>query len=183
MLDLGDDALPPVLRAKRDNPEHRLQCACWRYACDVLPENADYASVETKMGYDNRHGALQRKAAGVRAGEPDARVVWQGRVLFIEFKAGAGVSAQQRIRHEQIRRARANVVVIRSVCELAIVFERFEIPLRFHAVTPATRDAALERHTAVKKPRKASKPYTPKPGKRRLAAGTRMALAMARGRG
>lgn len=61
-------------------PEHNLQQAAWAYAQHVLPPEADFASVETKLGRNDAIGAAMRKAAGVRAGQPDCQIIYKGRV-------------------------------------------------------------------------------------------------------
>lgn len=125
-------------------PEHNLQCAAWVFAQHVLPDDADYASVETKIGADAKLMATHRKAAGIRAGEPDARVIWRGRVTFIEFKSATGyTSAVQKLRHKDLERAGAQVFVVRSIATLEAVFLGLGIPLRFHALPAAARDQML----------------------------------------
>lgn len=134
-------------------PEHDLQCAAWVYAQHVLPDSADYASIETKIGLNAKRQAGDRKAAGVRAGEPDARVVWLSRVTFVEFKSPTGsVSPAQKKRHAELRRAGSEVYVVSSIAALKYVFLVLGIPLRFHALTVEDRDRMLAvRHGAPKK--------------------------------
>lgn len=151
-------------------PEHNLQCAAWVYAQHVLPPEADFASVEVKLGRDDRIGAMHRKAAGHRAGQPDAQVVWRGRVTFIEFKAGASISEAQNKRHAELRRAGAEVFIVRSIATLRAVFVGLGIPLRHHALTAETRDEMLAARRAS--PKKA-------PAKRRPARVSSRLLAVA----
>ena len=134
-------------------PEHALQCAAWTYAQQVLPPEADFASVETKLGRSDAIGATMRKASGVRAGQPDCQIVYKGRVAFVELKAGASVSDAQHKRHAELRRAGAEVYVVKSIATLRQVFMGMGIPLRYHALTPEQRDAMLAaRRAAPKKP-------------------------------
>lgn len=140
-------------------PEDALQCACWTYAQQVLPPDADYASIETKIGHNDRIGGMFRKMKGIRAGEPDARVIYRGRYTGIEFKAGASVSDAQHRRHAEIRRAGGEVYVVRSVVELREVFVLLGIELRHHSFTPEMRDEALAaRQGKPAKPRRKSAP-------------------------
>ena len=151
-------------------PEAALQAACWVYSQHVLPPEADFASVETKIGADNRQAGAFRKMMGVRAGQPDAQLVWRGRVTFIEFKAGASVSDVQHKRHAELRRAGAEVFIVRSIATLRAVFEGMGIPLRHHALTAETRDEMLAARRAA--PKKA-------PAKRRPARVSSRLLALA----
>ena len=137
-------------------PEAALQAACWVYSQHVLPPEADFASVETKIGADNRQAGAFRKMMGVRAGQPDAQLVWRGRVTFIEFKAGASVSDVQHKRHAELRRAGAEVFIVRSIATLRAVFEGMGIPLRHHALTAETRDEMLAARRAAPKKAPAS---------------------------
>ena len=129
-------------------PETNLQVACWVYAQQVSPEECDFASIETKTGRNDRMAGMFRKMAGIRAGEPDARIVWRGRVTFVEFKAGASISDAQHKRHAELRRAGAEVFIVRSVAGLAAVFLGLGVPLRFHALTPHQRDEMLAARAA-----------------------------------
>lgn len=137
------------------HPEAALQQACWVYAQQVLPPDADYASIETKLGVSDIRRAAQRRGLGIRAGEPDARLIWKGRYYGIEFKAGASLSPAQRDRHAQIEAAGAEVYVLRSVTGLARLFADLQIPLRFHALTPERRDQMLAGRRVAAKAKRA----------------------------
>ena len=118
-------------------------------------------------------GWMFRKMMGIRAGEPDARIVWRGRVTFIEFKAGASISDAQHKRHAELRRAGAEVFIVRSVVTLATVFLGLGVPLRFHAMTPERRDEMLAARAA--NPKKPSKPRRAEP-RMSIARGNRLAM-------
>lgn len=149
-------------------PEHNLQAACWVYARDVLPEDADFASIETKTGRSDMMAAVWRKQAGIRAGQPDCQITYRGRVTYVELKAGATVSDAQRKRHAELRRAGAEVYVVRSIVELHQVFTAgLLIPLRYHALDPATRDAMLAAR-AAKPPKRTARARALKPSRRAL---------------
>lgn len=121
-------------------PEALLQQACWVYAQHVLPPDADFACIETKIGVDDQARAAQRRALGIVAGQPDAQIVFKGRVWFVEFKAGAAVSQVQRDRHQKLEAAGSEVYIIRTVAQLAALFSDLQIPLRHHSLTPEARD-------------------------------------------
>ena len=150
-------------------PEHNLQAAAWVYAQHVLPPEADFASVETKLGRDDMVGAAMRKAAGVRKGQPDCQVVYKGRVVFVELKVAASVSDAQHKRHAELRRAGAEVFVVRSIALLRQVFLGMGIPLRHHALTAEMRDEMLAARRAAPKKAPARK-RAPRPTQRQLAA-------------
>jgi hypothetical protein len=149
-------------------PESALQAAAWVYAQQVLPPEADFASVETKIGSDNRMAGMFRKMVGVRAGQPDCQIVFKGRVAFVELKVSAAISDAQHKRHAELRRAGAEVYVVRSIATLRQVFMGMNIPLRHHALTAEMRDEMLAARRAA--PRKATGPRrTPRPSRRALA--------------
>lgn len=157
-------------------PEQNLQAACWVYARDVLPEDADFASIETKTGRSDMMAAVWRKQAGIRAGQPDCQITYRGRVTYVELKAGATVSDAQRKRHAELRRAGAEVYVVRSIVELARVFGAMAIPLRYHALDPATRDAMLAARAAKPPKRTARRPGELKPSRKALDIARRAQL-------
>lgn len=138
-----------------------MQAACWVYSQQVLPEECDFASVETKTGRNDRMAGMFRKAAGVRAGQPDAQITWRGRVTYVEYKVKAPISDAQHKRHAELRRAGAEVYIVRSVAGLAAVFGGLGVPLRFHALTPERRDEMLAARAASSK--KPSKPRRAEP--------------------
>jgi hypothetical protein len=129
-------------------PEASLQAACWVYAQQVLPEECDYAANEVNTGRNDRMAGMFRKIAGVRAGQPDAQITWRGRITYIEYKVKAPISDIQHKRHAELRRAGAEVFIVRSVATLASVFLGLGVPLRFHALTPETRDEMLAARSA-----------------------------------
>ena len=78
------------------SPEHALQVAIVSYLKHALPPGylwtADAAGVRVSM-----HVASKMKAAGVRRGWPDLRILFpSGVTRFIEVKAGQGLSPEQR---------------------------------------------------------------------------------------
>ena len=150
-------------------PEHSLQTAACVYADQVLPPEADYAAVETKIGKDDMMAAVWRKQAGIRAGQPDAQITWRGRVTYIEYKSGTGsLSVAQKKRHPELRAAGAEVFIIRNIATLRAVFIGLCIPLRHHSLTAERRDEMIAARNA--KPSRPAKPRTAKPKHRAIAA-------------
>ena len=145
--------------------ESQLQEACWTYAQQVLPPEADFASVETKTGFNSLAAGAARKRRGIRAGQPDAQIVYNGRVTFVELKKGSGISEAQHKRHAQLRRAGAEVFILSTVVSLRQVFLGLGIQLLYHALDAETRDLMLD---ARKAPKRAAKPRQSRPSKKAL---------------
>jgi len=124
-------------------PERLLMQAAWTYAQQVLPPDADYCATPTETNASNKIAAFFRKLMGVRAGEPDSRIIWRGRYTGLEFKAGASVSESQHRRHAELRNAGAETYIVRSISGLEAIWRGLGIPLRFHPLTPAMRDQML----------------------------------------
>lgn len=81
---------------KNDDPEHRLQVAVAEYLKWSMPDDWDWtanaAGVRVSM-----QTATKMKAAGVRRGWPDLQLIGpDGITRYIELKAGAGLSPEQR---------------------------------------------------------------------------------------
>jgi len=150
-------------------PEHNLQTAACVYADQVLPPEADYAAVETKIGKDDMMAAVWRKQAGIRAGQPDAQLTWRGRITYIEYKSRTGsLSDAQHKRHAELRRAGSEVYIVRTIATLRAVFVGLGIPLRHHSLPAEMRDAMIAARNA--KPSRSAKPRTAKPKHRAIAA-------------
>ena len=81
---------------KNEDPEHQFQVQVVGYLRYALPPEhvwtANAAGVRVSM-----HVAVKMKAAGVRRGWPDLRILFpSGVTRFIEVKAGQGLSPEQR---------------------------------------------------------------------------------------
>ena len=85
----------------------------------------------------------------------------------MELKAGASVSDAQHKRHAELRRAGAEVYVIRSIASLRQVFLGMGIPLRHHALTAEARDEMLAARAAA--PKKPARKRAPRPTARQIA--------------
>jgi hypothetical protein len=148
-----------------NHKESQFQEACWTYAQQVLPPEADFASVETKTGFNSLAAGAARKRRGIRAGQPDCQVTYNGRVTYLELKKGSGISEAQHKRHAQLRRAGSEVFTISTVASLRQVFLGLGIQLLYHALDAETRDMMLD---ARKAPKRAAKPRQARPSKRAL---------------
>ena len=155
------------------HPEANLQAACWVYAQQVLPPECDYAANEVNTGRNDKMAGVFRRAAGCRAGQPDAQITWRGRITYVEFKVKARISDAQHKRHAELRRAGAEVYIVRSVAGLSAVFGGLAVPLRFHAITPERRDEMLAARAMA--PKKPAKPRRKEP-RMSVARGNRLAL-------
>jgi hypothetical protein len=137
--------------------ESQFQEACWTYAQQVLPPEADFASVETKTGFNSLAAGAARKRRGIRAGQPDCQITYHGRITYVELKKGAGISPAQHKRHAELRRAGALVFLINTVVSLRQVFLTLGISLRYHALDAETRDLMLDARQSRQKPKRPSK--------------------------
>lgn len=153
--------------------EANLQAACNVYAGQVLPPECDYAANEVNTGRSDRMAAIFRMRAGVKKGQPDAQITWRGRITYIEYKVKAPISDAQHKRHAELRRAGAEVFIVRSVAGLAAVFAGLGVPLRFHALTPERRDEMLAARAANPKRAVVKKSLTTRVS---VARGNRMAM-------
>lgn len=149
-------------------PEAALQAAAWTFAQQVLPPEADYAAIRVETGRNDVWTGIKNKQAGLRKGEPDARVIYKSRITFFEYKAGASVSEAQHKRHAELRRAGAEVYIVRSIATLRQIFMGLGIPLKFHALTAEQRDEMLAARAAATKKAPARK-RSPRPTARQIA--------------
>ena len=129
-------------------PEQALMMACNVYAGHVLPPECDYAATEINTGRNDKVAGVFRKLSGAKKGQPDAQITWRGRITYIEYKVKAPISDAQHKRHAELRRAGAEVFIVRSVAALSAVFLGLGVPLRFHALTPHQRDEMLAARAA-----------------------------------
>lgn len=94
----------------------------------ALPREAFYCHVpnEGKRSYAAAAHLLRQ---GMRAGVPDYLIVYGGRVSWIELKSKRGSlsEAQKRV-HRELRNAGCEVVVARSIAEVALALEGWNIP-------------------------------------------------------
>ena len=173
-------------------PEHILQASVAQFFDAWLAPGVPWSSADHGITFSGsalqRMAQWQRLAArGVKKGLPDIPIVfYDGHLHCIELKAPGGVvTAEQAQWGERIVAQGGTWDVCESRAEVwASMHRAFPrgCPLRApDAIVQMwlAKDGSAPRQRTVKA---SKKPGVAKPGKRRLAAGTRMALAMARGR-
>jgi hypothetical protein len=115
---------------RRLHPEADLQRAVVQYLAVALPPEAWFTAINPRPLKDARTAAFS-KALGMKAGCPDLLLVYKGRALFIELKAGRGyVTGAQEFMHAQLRVAGAEVAVCRDIGEVCHALNRWGIPTR-----------------------------------------------------
>lgn len=86
----------PVQREWADQRAHHA------FLSKALPLGAYYTAIDVGGSKSVRLGQL-RKARGVKAGIPDALIVYQGTTLWLEFKAGSSLSDAQKLTRDALR--------------------------------------------------------------------------------
>jgi hypothetical protein len=90
-------------------------------------------------GWRSRVESAILKAIGTVAGVPDIICIFQGRVYALELKAGRGrLTDVQRVVHERLREAGANVAVAHGIDQALAQLERWQL-LRGTSPFPPTR--------------------------------------------
>ena len=116
---------------KNADPEHQLQVAVVQYLTFALPADylwtADAAGVRVGM-----QTAVKMKAAGVRRGWPDIRILFPSAVTrYIELKAGQGLSPEQRAFRDYCGATGRDIwAVCRTVDEVAEALTRWKVPVK-----------------------------------------------------
>jgi hypothetical protein len=150
-----------------NRPEDILQQAAAVYLGAVLPMDAFYTAVD-KAGKRTAIQGARLKARGLKSGVPDILLWWRGIGYAIELKASAGqLTDSQRATLPAMQRAGVQVVVCRSIVEIHRALEVWAIPLEYHALDPATRDAMWQARLG-QKPKRAAKPRQARPSKKAL---------------
>ncbi len=110
--------------------ETKLQIAVATYLNRCLGEGTAWCHVPNGGARSLLQGQIF-KAMGVKAGQPDIEIVWQGRAYFLELKAGKGtVSEAQRYRHAELIAAGCPVAVCRSLDAVRAQIFAWGIPIR-----------------------------------------------------
>ena len=161
-------------------PEDRLQSRARMFLDKYLAPPAYWSSVAHERKQTLRQGQMQ-KARGIKRGLPDVMVWSPGYFLGMELKAGkkSTTDAQDGFAAAMARNQHGYVVA-RSVEQLGEALLQHGIGLLWGWRQAAQlHDAALDGEAPARKP---SKPRsTSKPTRTQIAAGNRVALAMARG--
>jgi hypothetical protein len=92
-------------------------------------------------GWRSRVEGAILKAIGTVAGVPDIICIFQGRVYALELKAGRGrLTDVQRVVHDRLREAGANVAVAHGIDQALAQLERWQL-LRGTSPSPPIRFA------------------------------------------
>ena len=164
MNQYADNPQPAARRGKR--PEDALQEAVHAYLSAVLQHNAYHTFVDKAGRRSALQGAmLQRR--GVKSGIPDC-LIWRNGIGYgIELKTSTGrLTDSQEREHPKMRAAGVDVVVCRSVADVAATLERWGFDLAPTRYTPDIRDAMASARLA--KPVKRTKPRAEKPSTKQL---------------
>lgn len=119
------------MRAKRANPEARLQVSVKQYLNICLPSDVWWTANLAGVRLSPREAA-KAKAMGLKAGWPDLQFLLpDGRVVFVELKAGSGLSPEQRAFRDAAQ-PHGMWALCRSVDEVARVLRGWGVALRDH---------------------------------------------------
>lgn len=117
---------------KRQHPEQTFHKQAAAYLRAVLPEDAFFTTFPSGGGGRIRGAHL--KAMGLAAGVPDLLIIYKGVTLFIELKAPKGVlSETQKLIHQKIAKAGAEVCTCRSLAEIEASLEGMPLTGRLAA--------------------------------------------------
>lgn len=117
-------------KVPRQQPEMLLQTAVAQYLAWALPPDA-VAHHSPGEGKRSRRAQGELKRSGFTSGWPDLEIVWDGKVVFVELKAGRGaLSAAQRATHRKLHYCGAPVCVCRSPEDVEFVLRAHGLPLR-----------------------------------------------------
>lgn len=115
--------------------EHALQVRVAAYLEVALAGVAWWSGVDHGAGRLAPSVAGLRKARGVKPGIPDIVVLWRGRLIGIELKAGAGrVSTEQEALAAEWRAHGATWSVARSLAEVEAALRAAGVPVRYRVL-------------------------------------------------
>jgi hypothetical protein len=169
-------------------PEDRLQSRARMFLDAHLAPPAYWSSVGHERKQTLRQGQMQ-KARGIKRGLPDVMIWSPGYFLGVELKAGKNSTTDAQDGFAQaMARNQFGYAVVRSVEHLGETLIQHGIGLLWGWQQRAQlHDAALDGEPKVRtsKPNlrtSGAKVRTSKPTRTQIAAGNRVALAMARGK-
>lgn len=129
-----------VPRPARRRLEHGLQEVVAQFLEVALAGVAWWSSVDHGAGAMSKAAAGRRKARGVKPGLPDIIVLYRGRLIGIELKAGRGrASDAQDDLHAAWAAQGASVRMCRSLAEVDGALAGLGVPLRFRVLACGTR--------------------------------------------
>jgi len=120
-----------VTKTPRRHEEETFQRAVMKFLAVALDPNSTFFFHCPNGGYRRYNEAKRLKAMGVRAGIPDIGIVWDGKIAWLELKAGkGGASDIQLYRHEQLRRARSPVSLCKTIDDVIAALTAAGVPLK-----------------------------------------------------
>lgn len=129
------------MTAKRANPEARLQISVKQYLNLCLPPEIQWTASQAGVRLAMRE-AVKAKAMGLKRGWPDLQFLFpDGVTRYIELKAGAGLSPEQR-EFRDIAMPHGIWAVCRSVDEVETQLRLWGARLRNHPFRDSLEEAA-----------------------------------------
>lgn len=124
-------------KPKRTTPEYHFHCEVANTLNKILNPNLTcWSSVENSNHTGGISGMIKQrkdKCKGVKSGVPDLFILYNGTSLWIELKAKKGtISDSQDLFHQNIKIAKNNIEVIRSIDELLNILLLYKIPTLIH---------------------------------------------------
>ena len=115
---------------KRNQAEFKLSCAVADYLRIVLPDDVVWSHFPAgELRTQKTGGRLKRM--GLRPGVPDYFIAIDGRVLWIELKAGnAPLSDAQKLTFPALHRAGQQLAICTSIDEVEEALIRWGVPVR-----------------------------------------------------
>lgn len=164
-------------------PEHSLQTAIKRWITDCVTEPHVFLAFDRTQASGKFTHAYE-KARGIRAGTPDTQLLFRGRSMWVELKAGKNTTsdAQDEL-HAQMLGVGHRVRVCWTVGEYMAACQAEGVKLAQWAAARADgMDAMLAGAVAAAKaakpkaPRLGAKPRTNRPSSRAIAIGIQSQL-------
>ena len=132
----GASAPPPAFMDIEEPAPRKLVQHEWRaqevdnaFLSRALPEDAYYTAIDGGRAPNAKIGAA-RKRRGIKAGLPDFLIVWSGITLWIERKAGASLSPNQKVTRDYLVRNGHRWALARSTEDVEAACRAAGIPLR-----------------------------------------------------
>lgn len=142
--------------------EWEAQRADNAFLAKALPDGAYYTAIDVGRSKSAREGQL-RKLRGVKPGIPDWLVVYAGITLWIERKAGASLSPNQKVTRDCLIANGHRWALARSTEEVEQACRNAGIPLRATLGEIRRRIAEQQARLAGPKRKRATKAHAAKP--------------------
>ena len=121
----------------RRRPEEITQRACVQLLQLAVPEPPSGPSWTAINPSPSKSKAVAgiSKAMGLRPGVPDLLLVFRGRSIFVEFKAGNNaLSENQQFMRKEIVTAGGIVEIARSLDDFVVILRKYHVPLNIAAM-------------------------------------------------